>query len=292
VRIWLPLAILLSVAWLVLVAVVISRGGDGAGPTSPVAGDAATLLQQSQAAMLALDSLQADMTSSWEGREVASRVAWQSPDSFHILYPSLSVEYETGKDPVVTDYGLVEAIALGERMYTRQCVEEGTDCEPWGEGIRDGTYVPMGAIELDPMWTFELLGFVSEAQVVGQERVDGVECARIKGKAHVVQAMIESWRRAEEGRGPLYWGEECEGTPTEAGEYSQEQCHSLTLDEYIAGYEEDVRRQDENPPSVEVWIGRDDKLMHRLEIPATLAEESEGYFTFSRFDEVTVEPPK
>jgi hypothetical protein len=292
VKIWLPLAILLSVGWLLLVGIVISRADEDTGPAAPVTGDAAALLRQSQAAMREIDSLEAEMTNMWEGRELVYRVAWQSPDSFHILYPNVTVEYETGEVPVTTDHGLVEAIAIGERMYTRQCAEEGDDCEPWGEGLRDGTYVPMGAFELDPMWTIELLGLVSDARIVGQDHVDGVACIRLRGSADITRAIIASWRRAEEIRGPLYWGEECEGTPTEAGEYSQEQCHSLTLDEYIAEYEVDVRRQNGNPPSVEVWIGRDDSLTRRLEIQDASTGESQGRFTFSRFDEVTVEAPK
>jgi hypothetical protein len=54
----------------------------------------------------------------------------------------------------------------------------------------------------------------------------------------------------------------------------------------------DVRRQNGNPPSVEVWIGRDDSLTRRLEIQDASTGESQGRFTFSRFDEVTVEAPK
>ena len=66
----------------------------------------------------------------------------------------------------------------------------------------------------------------------------------------------------------------------------------LSLEEYIATYEDDLRKQDENPPSVEVWIGRDDSLMRRLEFRTVAAEPPSGSFTFSRFDEVTVEAPK
>jgi hypothetical protein len=293
VRIWFPLAILLSVGWLLLVAVVISRGSDGAGPASPLAGDAATLLRQSQAAMLELDSFQGEMTMEWEGREDTYRVAWQDPDSFHVLAPYVVAHMESGEETEITDYGFVEAIAVGEQMYTRQCAEEDEDCQPWGVGVRDGIHVPAFAGEaLDPFWGINLLGLMSDAQIIGHEDVDGVACTRIRGNANMRRAMIESWRRAEEIRGPMYWGEECEGTPAEAGEYSQEQCHSLSLDEYIATYEDDVRKQDENPPSVEVWIGRDDSLLRRLEFPATTAGESGGSFTFSRFEEVTVEPPK
>jgi len=293
VRIWFPLAILLSVAWLLLVSVLISRGGDDAGSATLPPGDATTLLRQSRVAMLELDSLQLQMTTQWEGREDTYRVAWQSPDSFHVLSPYVTAVYETGKDPVITDHGFVEAIAVGDRIYVRQCEAEDEDCQPWEESARDGLYVPAFAGEaLDPMWTIELLGLMPDAQIVGQENVDGVACTRIRGSANIMRAWIQSWRRAEEIRGPLDWGEECTATPTEPSGETEEDCHSLSLDEYIATYEDDLRKQDENPPSVEVWIGRDDKLMRRLEFRTVLAEPPAGSFTFSQFDEVEVQPPK
>ena len=287
------MAILLSVAWLLLVSALISRGGgSGAGPATPQAGDAAGLLRQSQEAILELDSFQAEMTTSWEGREDTYRVAWQSPDSFHVLSPYVVAHYESGQETEITDYGFVEAIAIGDRMYTRQCAEEDEDCQPWGEGLRDGIYVPLGAAELDPFWTIELLGLTSDAQIVGQENVEGVPCTRIRGKANVMRAMIQSWRRAEETRGPINWGEECTATPTEPGSETQEECHTTTLDEYIAMHEDSVRQQDENLGSVEVWIGRDDKLMRRLEFPLVADQPAGGYFALSQFNEVTVQPPK
>ena len=293
-RISIPLAILLSVAWLVLMSVLISRGGDGARLSAAPADDAAGLLRQSQAAMLELDSLQLEMTTQWEGREDTYRVVWQSPDSFHVLAPSVVAHYyESVQEPEITDYGFVEAIAIADRLYTRQCAEENEDCQLWGEGLRDGTYVPAFAGQfLDPFWTIEILGLMSDAQVVGQEEVDGVSSTRIQGRANITRAMIQSWRRAEEIRGPLYWGQECTGRPAEAGAETQEECHSFTLEEYTATYEETLRDQDENPLLVEVWIGREDKLLRRLEFRTAVAEEPGGSFTFSRFDEVTVEPPK
>ena len=292
-RIWLPLAILLSVGWLLLVSVLISRGGDGRAATGPE--DAAGLLRQSQQAMLELDSLQLQMTTQWEGREYTYRVVWQSPDSFHVVSPSVTVEYETGKDPVITDHGLVESVAIGDRVYARPCAEENEGCQPWQESARDGVYMPGFAGELDPFWTIELLGLMSDAQVVRQEGVDGVASTRIRGKANVMQAMVLSWRRAEEARGPLDWGEECTGRATEPGGETEEECHSVTLDEYIAMREDSVPEEYESGPlPVEVWIGVHDRRMRRFEL--LQGAPVEGFlaasFTFSQFDEVTVEPPK
>jgi hypothetical protein len=295
VRIWFPLAILLSVGWLLLVAVVISRGDDGAGTAAPVAGDTATLLRQSQAAMLELGSFQFEMTSPWEGREYTYRAAWQSPDSFHVLSPYVTARYETGKDPVIEDHGFIESVAVGDRVFARPCAEENGDCQPWVARDRNGMYMPASTGELDPRWPIEVLGLMSNARVTGQDDVDGVLCTRIRGEANIMQAMIRSWRHAEEIRGPLDWGEGCTATATEPGGETEEVCHSFTLDEYIAARADSVPAEYESGPlPVEVWIGVHDRQMRRFELlqGAPLERFVAASFTFSRFDEVTVEPPK
>jgi hypothetical protein len=59
------------------------------------------------------------------------------------------------------------------------------------------------------------------------------------------------------------------------------------LEESSAG-----RKGDEVGP-VEVLVGQDDRLMRRLEFPVLPGvEPAFGFFTFSRFNEVTVEAPK
>lgn len=275
-----------------LLAAIAAACGDGTGPATSHGNDAQTLLEQAQAAMRDLDSFQLQMTSTWEGRETIYTVAWQRPDSFHVLAPDLQSESED-HERTVTDRGLFEAMVIGDKMYVRQCQAEGEGCERWQEGPRESIYVPMWAPELEPMWTIELLGLVSDAQIIGQEDVEGVACTRIQGRANMVRAMIQSWRRVEEERGPIYWGESCVGISDSSGEM-REECHETTLDEYIARYEDSLREQDEDPPSMEVWVGRDDKLMHRLGFRQALPDEEATTFpfVFSRFNEVNLKPPK
>jgi len=296
VRTWFPLAILLSVAWLVLVSILISRGDDGDGTFTPLAGDAAALLRQSQAAMLELESFQFRMTDSWEGREVTYRLVWQRPDSFYVLSRNIVAESSSDNpELVITDYGFAEAIAVGDRIYFRQCATEGGDCESWLEGVRENIYVPGIAGEaLDPFWSVELLGLMSDAQIVGQEDVDGVPCVRVGGRANPMQARIQSWRREEEERGPIYWGEDCSSTTVEPGGESDEECQIETLGDFIATIEESsAGQQNEGLGPVEVLIGQNDKLLRRVEFPVLAGvEPTFGFFTFSRFDEVTVEAPK
>jgi len=289
VRIWFPLATLLSVGWLLLVSVLVSRGG---GSSTAQASDAARLLRQSQEAMLELDSFHLQLTSLWEGREATFRVAWESPDSFYALNPLLESYSESGQEPVIIDNGILEAIAIEDALYFRQCAAESQDCQPWQEDVRENVYVPVMAPELEPFWTIELLGMMSDAQVLGQEDIEGVACTRVQGEVNIRQAMIQSWRHAEEMRGPIYWGEECSGGATEPGGETQEECHETTLGDYIAMLEESAGEQDENLGSVEVWIGRDDKLMRRLEFPSLTDPEAAGYFALSQFNEVDIQPPK
>jgi hypothetical protein len=282
VRIWFPLATLLSVGWLLLVSVLVSRGDSEAQAT-----DATGLLRQSQEAMREVDSFSFQLTSLWQGREVTFRLAWQRPDSFHVFYPLLESYSESGQEPVIIDNGIMEAIAIEDIIYARQCAAEGQSCEPWDESPRDIVYLPVAPLELEPFWTVELLGMMSDTQVVGQEDIEGVACTHIQGRADLMQAVIQSWRNAEEARGPIYYGEQCFSATSE----TQEECHTVTLGDYIAMLEESGE-QEENPGSVEVWIGREDKLLRRLEFPNSTDPEPAGYFALSQFNDVDIQPPQ
>jgi hypothetical protein len=271
-----------------------SCGGDGAGPGTSYGNDADTLLGQAQEAMRNLDSFRAEMTTTWEGRETTYTVAWQRPDSFHVLSPLLESQQEEGHEKTIVDKGLFEAMAIGDKTYVRQCQAEDEGCEPWQEGPREAIYVPVWAPELEPMWTIEVLGLVSDAQIVGEEDVEGVACTRIQGKTNVVRAMMQSWRRAEEERGPIYWGEECTVALAEPDGEEREECQETTLDEYIAMLQPSLQEQDQNPVTIEAWLGRDDNLVRSLEFGEVPAGQEPGAlsFTFSRFDETNIKPPK
>ena len=147
--------------------------------------------------------------------------------------------------------------------------------------------MPVVLPELEPFWTLELLGHMADAQIVGQEDLDGVACIRIRGRANIMQAMIQSWRRAEETRGQIDWGEECSSATSEAVGETQEECRQTT--EYIDMADD---RQGESAPSMDFLIGRDDALLRRIEFSALSGPPAEGSFTFSQFDGLRVEPPK
>jgi hypothetical protein len=237
--------------------------------------------------MVKLDSFQLELTTQWRGNEVSYLLAWQSPDSFRVLYPNLEYR-EGGQQPVIVDKGVLEAVAIEDAVYARHCAAVGQGCQPWHEGPRNNVYVPVVLPELEPFWTIELLGLMSDVQIVGQGDVDGVACTRIRGRANIMQAMIQSWRRAEETRGRIDWGEECSSATREAvGETQEEECRQTT--EYIGMAEQ---RLSESPPSMDVLIERDDALLRRIEFSSLTGPPAEGSFTFSRFNEVTITPPE
>jgi hypothetical protein len=294
VRIWFPLATLLSVGWLLLVSMLISRGGDGPGPATPLAGDAATLLRQSQAAMLELDSFQSRTTGLWETRVATYLVAWQSPDSFHVLFPVLGEESSSvHPGPWFADEGFYEALAIGDAIYGRQCAAEGEGCQPWQESLRDSIYMPSPGPGMEPFWKIDLLGLMSDAQIVGREDIEGVPCIHIRGRANLLRAMTQSWRRLEEIRGPIHWGDICSSAASEAGGQTQVECHARTLGDIVAEYERYVPDQDKNPRFFDVWVGRIDKLLRRLEFTLMPDELGPGdSYTFSQFNEVDIQPPE
>jgi len=294
VRIWFPLAILLSVAWLLLVSVLISRGGDGAGPAATGPEDATTLLRQSQEAMLELDSFQFQRTGLWETEMATHTVAWGSPDSFHVLFPVLGEANRSAHPgPWFGDEGVYEATAIRDTIWGRQCAAEGEGCQPWQESPRESVYMPSPGPGMEPSWMIELLGLMFDAQVIGQEKVDGVACARIRGRANVLRAMTQSWRRLEEIRGPIHWGDVCSETASETPGQTRAECHARTLGDIVAEYERYAPDQDKNPRFYDVWIGRNDKLLRRLEFTLMPGEGGPGdSFTFSRFNEVDIEPPR
>ncbi len=284
--------ILLAALSLLLLSALSSCGGDGAGPATSDGGDARALLEEAQAAMRDLDSFQVQMATTAEATESTYTIGWQRPDTFYVM--SHDVQTQTKDDETeVIDKGLFEAIALADKIYSRYCQPAGGGCEPWEEGPRETIYFPLSAPGLEPMWTIELLGLMSDTQIIGEEDLEGVACTRVQGKANLFRAMIQSAQRAEEERGPIFWGEQCDPVIGPSGEQQQE-CHDTTLEEYTALYENLLREQDENPPLVEVWLGDHDKLLRRLGFRQVAADEDtiEFPYTFSHFNEVNIKAPE
>jgi hypothetical protein len=286
--------ILLAAASLLLLSALPSCGGDGdgAGPATPDGNDAQALLEEAQAAMRRLDSFQLEMNTTSEEMESSYTIDWQRPDSFYVMSRDVRTQTEDDETKLI-DNGLFETITVGDKLYSRYCQPAGGSCEPWQEGPRETIYSPLSAPGLEPMWTIELLGLMSDVQIVGEEDAEGVPCTRIQGRANLFRAMIQSAQHAEEERGSIFWGEECTPVADPSGE-QQEECHDTTLEEYTALYEDLLREQDENPPLVEVWLGRDDNLMRRLGFRQAEADEdtTEFPYTFSHFNEVNIKAPE
>ncbi len=244
--------------------------------------------------MRRLDSFQMDMTSEWEGMELTYSVAWQSPDSFQVLHPDASSHGENGEKEA-TYRGTLEVIAYRDAVYIRKCPGEAEGCEPWQDGPRERVYLPMWAPGLDPMWPVELLGLASEARIVGSADVDGVACTGVQFRANTLRAIVLSARRVEEEWGPMYLGEGCVSISAEPEGETEKECHETTLDDQISLLSESMREQDQDPPLVEVWIGREDSVMRRLRLPERQAVRPDSGtvpLRFSRFNEVEIKPPR
>ncbi|KPK48083.1 MAG: hypothetical protein AMJ77_01005 [Dehalococcoidia bacterium SM23_28_2] len=285
------LILLAAVSLLVLSALPSCGGDDGASPATSDGGDAQALLEEAQAAMRDLDSFQLQMITTVEETEITYTIGWQRPDTFYVMSHDVQTQIEDDETKTI-DKGLFETTVVGDKIYSRYCRPAGGGCEPWEEGPRETIYFPLSAPGLEPMWTIELPGLMSDTQIIGEEDFEGVTCTRIQGRANLFRAMIQSAQRAEEERGPIFWGEQCEAVIGPSGG-QEDECHDTTLEEYTALYEDLLREQDENPPLVEVWLGRDDKLMRRLGFRQATADEDtiEFPYTLSHFNEVNIKAP-
>lgn len=284
--------------------------------------DTETLLQHAQAAMWGLNSYHATITTSGEdiaGSGQAIEQDWATPDSSRWLTPVLMVTGfgscgpVTAGDPLpvgctdvreetLKEYG--EAVLVAGRLYGRECQEEGSLCGEWD--VRDaGPLAIMGVTLTQAQWTVTALTMIREAEVVGQESLDGLSAIHLRGRLNAMQAKVDTWRRAAQDAGIETVGEECGSeevqTPLTEGEppptvISTPECRPVTVEDFLALAQETIERQERNPISAEVWIGSDDHLVRRFSASFPPDESGEGgrevVVEFSRFNDVVIEPPR
>ena len=275
------------VAGLLLVAIAGAACGDGGGaPSEPQ--DAASILGQAHTAMSDLDSFRAVMTTEPGQGILDSTVEWQSPDSFHLV-----IRWQEQQEEAVGEIGLSEAIVIGDKGYSRQCKAEGEGCSEWTEYERGDTYLPAPTPWFDPRWPIVALALVVDSRVVGEEQIDGVSSTHIQGNLNRLRAMLQALEEGLRQRGVTAYGQECE---TEPGE--PEECRDLPIEEFMESQAEELQLGDENPNPVDIWIGRDDKLLHRYTIgPIPGDAGAPGgtlttVFTYSQFNKVEIQPPE
>ena len=75
----------------------------------------------------------------------------------------------------------------------------------------------------------------------------------------------------------------------------EEDCRELTFEESLERQEPGLSFYDEHPGTIDVWVSRDDALIHRIElgIPPDDPVGEEGRFTikYLLFNEVEIEAP-
>jgi hypothetical protein len=285
------------------------------------AGEAQALLRQAQAAMSELSSYHATITTSGEdiaGSGHAIKQDWARPDSFRYVTPIIRVTGSGTCGPVAagdplplgctevqgeTLKGYGEAVLISDRLYGRECQEEGSQCGEWD--VRDaGPLAIMGVSFTQADWTVTALTMIREAKVVGQENMDALSTIHVRGRLNAAQAKVDTWRRAAQDADIDTVGEECRSeevqTPLTEGEppptvIATPECRPVTVDEFLALGQEAVERQQRNPSSVDVWIGSDDHMLRRFSASFPPDESGEGekdvIVEFSRFNEVVIEPP-
>lgn len=278
-------SILLGVASLLLLSALPSCG-DGSGAPSEPQEDAASILGQAHSAMSGLNSFRAVMTIESEEARFDYTIEWQRPDAFHLVIP-----WEEREDEAVGEKGVGEAIVVGDRIYGRQCKAENKDCSDWMEAERGDVYLPAPSPSFDPRWPIVALDLVLDGQIVGEDEIDHVSSTHIQGKVNGLRAIYQALEESLRQRGVATYGQECEAPVGEP-----EECRDVPIEEFMQDQADDIRRRDESPAPVDVWIGRDDKRVRRLTVGPAPDDPVETAttvtFTYSRFDQVQIGPPE
>jgi hypothetical protein len=269
----------LYLAGLLLVAIAAACGDGGAAPDERQE-DAASILREAQTAMRGLDSFRAALTIETDEGRSDYTIEWQRSDSFHIIMP-----WEEGNDGSVGEEGVSETIVMGDRSYARQCKAEAEDCSEWTEGERGDIDFPAPSPGFDPRWPIVALGLIAYERVAGQYEVGGVPCIGVAGSVNHLRAVYQALEEGLRQRGVTTYGQACTARPGEP-----EECRDVPIEEFMDREAEDIRRGDENLGRVLVCIGQEDRLMHRY--TAMTGTRTSGTFTYSRFNQVGIEPPE
>lgn len=304
------LALLAGVA----LGVLLSSCGEEKPPDDPQA-----LLQQAQEAMEDLSSYHANMTVSGEDIAGSGEVIeheWAAPSSFRWLAPMIELEGTGACEPQragevrrsgCTDIqgetleGYSESILMTDRAYGRLCREKDSDCDEWEVGDA-GPLTIMGVRITKARWTITALTMIQEAEIIGEESVDGLPTIHVRGQLNAIRAKVNTWRQAALDAGIETVGEECvegESTPIPEGEtltaVPTPECRPVSLQEFLALAQDEIDRQERNPATTDVWIGREDNLVRRFSTSIPPDESAEGgkevVVEFSRFNSVTIEAP-
>jgi hypothetical protein len=203
----------------------------------------------------------------------------------------------------ITSRTVFESILVGDKAYSRQCEALDQNCDDWQEGPRPAVAIAGPSPSFLPQWPLVAMEMAWDLQTLGAEDMDGDSLLHLRGSVNQIRAVMENERRVFTATGVTSFGEECEqeaavpvsGTPIQ----SEEVCRELTYEEALQNQEPTLSFYDQHPSTVDVWISRDDFLVHRIEIATPPhedvnppSEEISVLFEYSRFNEIVIEPPR
>lgn len=252
-------------------------------------------ITRSLAAMDDLTAYQMEFTFRPEGEPITFLVHYADPgDYYERLVEAPAGETET-----------FEIILLGDKTYLRHCDPHPDGCDEWEESdsSEDRAVIPAagGFTTVGP----ETLGLVA-IEMTDKPRAIGDDngLAHLRGTVNLSRAIYENQRRLLEQAKDLG---DCEQFPLGSSSYygtgtpiivtpGPVTCRSITVEEALQkrweGYDLDA-----GPPSeIDIWLSPKDFLVHGVAIKVSGDESRESfhpYFetSYSRFNEVTIEPP-
>jgi hypothetical protein len=269
--------VLLAIEGCLLVLLAAACENEGPRPT-PQAQDPQVLVSEALSTMGDLRSYRLEMLFAG-AKEQPLVIEFAEPDSYHFLIHAVQA------DEIEESEGVYEAIMVGDKAYTRQCRDIEKACDPWRQGPRPPVPIAAPSPSFAPGWPLVALEMAHNLQTIGSEEIDGVPATHLRGAANQLRAALENERRILTAAGITTFGEECEGRPG-----GREECRELTFEEALVRQEPDLSFYDENPSTIDAWV-REDGLVLRIAL-AIPPHDTGVTVEYSRFNEVTIEPPE
>ena len=273
--------------------------------------DAVDLVTRSTGVMNELDSYHVRFTITAHPEDVREEHVWEfdvvRPDSYRVVLHSVEgAEKEVcetrghgGTCTIVltsiTKRSRFEGLYVGDFAYSRECDGDGDHCGDWEREARPELLVFGPSPSYLPQWPIVALEMIDDAESVELVRIAGVETVLIRGKLNLLRAVLENQRRLLEPLGITTFSTQCSsgGVPMNV-EGDTFTCRDLSFEETLER-QDNVAFQDENPPTVDVWISPEDGRLHRITITGPFEDgglPEPMTIDYSDFNGVSLEAPE
>jgi hypothetical protein len=257
-------AILCVIGAFVLFAVGSCSSGSGDDVPSELS-DATAVIEQALHNMEALNSYEQEFAFWPNGYRVPFVVEYQDPADYH----EYMLERDEARDTE-------ELILLGDQSFGRYCKKRPDDCEGWKVAEREFSDPP-GAFHLTTTMpeTWGLVA-VETAESVKVMELEGGEdpLLRIAGQVNILRTTYVNHSR-------IYGSERIVDVDD-----------GFTLEEYYEAYHGGTEFKDVPTERIDIWLGADDLLVHRIIVEVSGREHPYLETRYSRFNEVTIEAPE